>query len=88
MHLGGKWIYGVQPVNILKNACRVWSKRGKKQDGRQRTFEQNIFLKINCNMSFLTDFGGVEPIAGPQISIISFFDLQAAHEGQNMVSSG
>ena len=34
MHLSSKWIYGVQTVYILKDACRVWSKMAKILDGR------------------------------------------------------
>ena len=44
MHLGGKWIYGGQPIYILKDACRVWTKVAKIQDDRQRPFEQNMFF--------------------------------------------
>ena len=54
-HLGGKRIDRGKPVYILKDACRVWTKTAKIQDGSQRPFEQNIFLAnnpiIDCDMS-------------------------------------
>ena len=85
-----KKIYGGQPVYIYKDACRVRSKTTKIYDGRQQPFEQARLLTndlvVNCDMSFLTNQGGVEPTSGPKITITSFCDLQTSYQGQNMVS--
>ena len=74
MHLGRKWIYGGQPVNTQKVACRAWLKTAKKQDGHQRFLKKKYFYLNSplskCDMSFLSPFLYIKCI------IISSCDLQ------------
>ena len=62
-----------QLIYTSKDACCIWQKKTKIQDGRQRPFEQDRFLTndpvINCDMSFLTSLWARNPFLDLELQL-------------------